>query len=601
MFVAFLCVLPYIYATLVAPRGAAFVGSTYNLDDHMVYAAWMRQAMDGAFLFDNRFTIDPQGGMTIHLYFLLLGWVAKVVGIPLAVTLAKGALAFAFVQLLGRLALRLTPNVFQAKLAVAVAVFGGGIGFAVWHSYGIAIVRTTPPVITNLLGGHLPVDVWQPEALAFPSLLTNSLFAVSLCLILGILFCVVAARDGWHTVPYGAAGMFVLMNIHSYDVAIVGLAMVGLLAMTLAAREFTVSWLLRCLSIVAGAIPPALYFAVVYSSDPVFAARANVQTLAPTFNQLFFGISLLVVCAVFGQLTAPNRTTRQVLGSWLLAVFLASLVMLSANATDAYWMGWGGWLASLVVAIAILVLLAGRNPMENLLWSWAVIGLIAPYIPLPFQRKLAMGIAIPWAILGAIQLGRQLLKFKQGERVLVAMLALMLLSWTSIRWLERDTFVEIKGNVSNTTMHQVFLHRDVREIIDILNKERKGRTVVLAMPGISEPHAADPDRFNTPYLPDLNPVLSGLAGVYTVAGHWGETPNYANRRRQATLFFLSGVGDEERLRFIQEHKVDYFVLPNQLAFPEVELYLTGREIVDLTHLGQVVYPGDRFMLVRVPR
>lgn len=601
MFVAFLCVVPYIYAAVTAPRGASFTGTTYNLDDHMVYAAWMRQAMDGAFVFDNRFTVDPQGGMTIHLYFLVLGWIAKLLGIPLAVTLAKALLAFAFVQLVGRFAWRLTSNIFQAKLAVATAVFGGGIGFAVWHNYGVAIVRTTPPVITKLLGGLLPVDVWQPEVIAFSSLLTNSLFAVSLCLMVGILYCVIAARDGWHAVPFGAAGMFVLMNIHSYDVAILGLAMVGLLAMSIATRSFSSAWLMRCLAIVAGAIPSAIYFAVVYSSDPVFAARANVQTLAPTFSQFFFGISLLLIFAILGQLRRQGKTLKQTMGSLLLVLFVTSLVLLSAPTTATYWMGWGGWLAALGIAVVILVLIAGENPVENLLWSWAVLGLIAPYIPLPFQRKLAMGIAIPWAILAALHIGRQLLNLKHGERVLVAAFAMLVLSWTSFRWLARDLLTEIKNNVSNTTMHQVFLHQDVREIIDILNRDRRGRTVVLAMPGISEPHAADPDRWNTPYLPDLNPILSGFAGVYTVAGHWGETPDYGRRRSQSTLFFLSDVADDARRKFLEDHKVDYFVLPNSLAFPEVELYLPRRDIVDLTHLGEVVYPGDRFMLVRVPR
>src|SRR5579885_2753146 len=74
---AALAALPDVFNWLLRPLGSSYLGIQYNLDDHMVYAAWMRQAMDGRVLFDNRFTTDAQPGLTIHLYFLVLGWIAK--------------------------------------------------------------------------------------------------------------------------------------------------------------------------------------------------------------------------------------------------------------------------------------------------------------------------------------------------------------------------------------------------------------------------------------------------------------------------------------------------------------------------------------------
>src|SRR5665213_3528558 len=73
----FLAVAPAILAVLTAPAGSSYVGYQYNTDDHMVYAAWMRQAMDGHFFFDNRFTTQAQPGLTVHVYFFLLGLIAK--------------------------------------------------------------------------------------------------------------------------------------------------------------------------------------------------------------------------------------------------------------------------------------------------------------------------------------------------------------------------------------------------------------------------------------------------------------------------------------------------------------------------------------------
>jgi arabinosyltransferase C len=73
--------LPAILAWQSAPAGSTYLGYVFSTDDQMVYAAWIRQAMAGQFLFDNRFTNAPQPGLTINLYFLLLGQVARGTGI----------------------------------------------------------------------------------------------------------------------------------------------------------------------------------------------------------------------------------------------------------------------------------------------------------------------------------------------------------------------------------------------------------------------------------------------------------------------------------------------------------------------------------------
>src|SRR5690242_14703306 len=80
---ATIAALPTFANWLLRQSGTTYLGVQYNVDDHMVYAAWMRQAMDGRFLFDNRFTTDQQPGLTVHLYFLILGWIAKLLGIAL--------------------------------------------------------------------------------------------------------------------------------------------------------------------------------------------------------------------------------------------------------------------------------------------------------------------------------------------------------------------------------------------------------------------------------------------------------------------------------------------------------------------------------------
>ena len=63
-----------------------------------------------------------------------------------------------------------------------------------------------------------------------------------------------------------------------------------------------------------------------------------------------------------------------------------------------------------------------------------------------------------------------------------------------------------------------------------------GRTAVIAsLPGSPSPFQDEqgnvmPDLYNTPVIPDLNPVLVGLAGSKAYAGHWSETPAYGDKR-----------------------------------------------------------------------
>ena len=151
--------------------------------------------------------------------------------------------------------------------------------------------------------------------------------------------------------------------------------------------------------------------------------------------------------------------------------------------------------------------------------------------------------------------------------------------------------------MSNTTTHPVYLGIDETQILDRLNALGGQRTVVLAMPGIHMPDPSDPDpqnpsSFVSPYMPDLNPILSGLTGVYTYAGHWSETPNYNRRRAQEFDFFLKGTPDERRKEFLGLTQADYIIAPVPQSFTQLPLD-------DLSGLGDVVYSGLHFRLVRV--
>lgn len=591
---ALLAALPCLVGWMSAPTGSLYFGIQTNLDDHMVYAAWMRQAMDGRFFLDNRFAVDAQPGLTVHLYFWALGLLANVLTIPVAMAVARLGLTYLFVRVFGKFLVTLKVGVFAAKYMLLMACFGGGLGFVVWEKFGQEIVNR-PPALTQVFGPHAPIDVWQPEAFVFPSMLTNGLFMVSLCLILTLFRCLLTCRDSWSPVLPGAVAAALLMNIHSYDVLLVALVMVAFGATQIAQRTFTVAWLGRASVIAAGAVPPALWFLKVLSEDPVFQARAATPTFSPDVRQVLFGIFPAFCLAIVAIVKGEKRSKFAPLA---LAVLVALLLVLSESyRQDAFMMGPAVWGVVFAGVLGTVALASSKDTAWNFAWSWALAGVVGLYFPALFQRKLAMGLMVPWAMLAAFGLLAVLKSRERSTRNLVATLTLFLFGASSLLWFQRE-IVFIRTDVGRTAVHSVFFSQDVRRIIDTLG-QAPGRKVVIAMPGVWNP--TGPADFGTPQVVDLNAVLSGIAGVYTYAGHWSETPDYNRRRSQSLALFLAGTRPEVRSAILDAVRPDYVVAPNPQAFPTVTLGGETVSLADLRPLGEAVYSGNQFLLIKVRR
>ena len=501
----------------------------------MVYAAWMRQAMEGHVTFENRFTTDaqPYPGLTLHLYFLVLGWIAKVAGIPLTMTLARLGFSFLSVILLGRLIEFVTDRIYPRKFALAMSVLGGGIGFLVWHNFGTAIAKPGNDFLTGILLSRLPNDVWQPEGFFLYSAFTNGLFMVSLCLILSVFISILKAKDNPKAVIPGAICLGILMNIHSYDVLLIALSLVGLVATALGSKLLTGKWVGRAVLIAMGAVPFALWFMYVLKNDTVFQARAATLTYSPNFRQIFAGYVLLILPAIYALF---DKRKLPMIAIGLMAIVLCGLNIAAAqHLRDEYFMSAGVWAAIYGLVLISLFLLRPEKPGLALIVSWAFVGIVAPYFPALFQRKLTMMLSVPWGILAGIGLAMILEHRERGQRNLLTALGLIVFGATGVRWFTREITLA-KKDVSNTTVHTVYYSKDVSDMLEILRP--MGRDAVIgASPGIpsqsfDEQGTPILDSFDSPAIPDLNPVLVGLAGSRAFVGHWSETPNYADKRRE---------------------------------------------------------------------
>ena len=551
-----LVALPTLYCYLIRPAGSMYLGIQYNLDDHMVYAGWMKQAMEGHLTFENRFTTDQQPALTIHLYFLVLGWIAKIAGIPLTMTLARLGFTFLSVILLGRLIEFVTDKIYSRKVALGISVLGGGIGFAVWHNFGRIIVLPTNQTLKGLLLHRLPNDVWQPEGFFLYSAFTNSLFMVSLCLILGVLINVLRARETSKAVLPGAICFGLLMNIHSYDVLLIAVSLVGFVAALAGSKMLDKPWVLRALVTSLGVVPFALWFIYVLKNDAVFQARAATLTYSPNFRQIFFGYVLLIIPALVAVFDKRKNTMIGV--GLMVAVLIGLNVAASTHLTDSYYMSMGVWTSIFGLVLISLYLIRPEKPGVALIVAWAFVGIIAPYFPALFQRKLTMMLSVPWGILAGVGVAMVLEKQDRGQRNLLTALALVVFSATGIRWFSREITLA-KKNVATPPSQSVYYSRDVLEIINRLSPLGRN-AVIAALPGskiVSSDEDGNPtgDSFDSPPVPDLNPILVGLAGCRTFAGHWSETPDYRTRVRLLSNSLMDNDGSLNSLG------INYLIIP----------------------------------------
>ncbi|MFM9873354.1 MAG: hypothetical protein ACKVQS_07810 [Fimbriimonadaceae bacterium] len=598
--------IPWILAAQSAPAGSFYIGSQFSTDDQMVYAAWMHQAMNGSFLFDNRFAIESQPGLTAHLYFWLLGTFAipfkslgSWIAIPLISNLARIAFTFLFVVLLGRFVRKIELPIFVAKSGMILATLGGGIGFMMWQAFGR--IADPPKALGGILDQRLPIDVWQPEAFVFASSLVNGLFMVSLCLIITVITQIWDAQKGWRAVPLGAAAMLLLMNIHSYDVLIIAFTMTAFAAVLAVQKSIDWKWAIRALVIGLGAIPAALWYLNVLKNDPVFQARAATLTYSGTFRQLLFGILPLFILGVLSFRNSEESGKKWYAPVGTAIISFALFVLGSGyDVEKTYFLTMAPWLITFV-AICIPLYFGPKSKSWQLLAAWAAVGLILPYFPQLFQRKLAMGLVIPWAFLAAygfdwlanlaVPKTEVNTESFRVRRNLVTGIIFLLCCASSIYWFQRE-FLFIRNNVSVTTMQPIFLSSDVSQIISKL-ESIPGRKVVVARPGVASGSEDSSFPHATPYLPDLNSIFSGYAGAYTYAGHWSETPDYDHRRYIAEGIFQ--VQDPTKLHdFIKESQADYLVQPIPDTFPDLKSN-------DLSTVGEVIFQGTQYRLIKVDK
>jgi len=494
--------LPYLHALAVAPPHARFMGFIYNVQDNNVYMGWMREAINGRWLFKDPFTTEPQPGRGFfNVFFLALGLAARGLHVEPIWPYHAARLIFGFLALLTTyvFAARFCESVPARRLALGLVGLSSGFGWA-W-----ALLR---PGAANY-----PIDFGSgavvPEAVTFLSLLIFPLFAISVWLILMTYLLLLRAWDtGSRKALVGASvAALLLANIHTYDAAVVYSVVVGAL-LAKAISERRLPWREAGISavLVAVSIWPVVYQYVFFRTDPVFQAKALTETLTPGGRWVASGLGLPLLLAIPGGVMGLTRRRLLFPAVWVVV-------------------------------------------------NW----LIVAYAPLSFQRKMIEGMQIPICILAAAFAGDWWLcrrPDQSGPREpaeglpygisrrrgasLVAV-AIVLLTMPSNAFFLQRVGHNLRANSEGGPYGfapPLYLTDDEFAAMRWLREHTRPGDAVLSTSAMGA------------YLP-------GVAGSTVFVGHSAETMHFQSKLRAVGLFFTAMAPDAVRLEIVRRHHLRY--------------------------------------------
>ena len=417
VFVVLATSLPYLLNWLATPAGFHYtwIVPPYP-EDAFGYMAWTQQAAQGHFLFQFKFTALPHSAFLFHPFFLVAGWLSRLLGGNIGFTLFAlkefGVVFFllAFFKYTDHLRL----NRFQSIAAAILVCVSSGLG-------GLLAYLGLGNPSSNFSG-----DLWLVDMNTFWSLLWNPLFPYSLALMVLTLFWLDrGSRDGrkpdfW----LGGAATGILALIHPYSQPL--LFAFAVLITVLRQKASAPAYLSRYF---LAAIPFVAYVGLVAVFNPLVSRHDSA-----------------------GEMFSPSPAT--------------------------YALGFGLPLLFCVVGLAVEREQLVNRCWPVMLWF--VLAAVLAYFPFWFQRKLIFGAQIPLSIVAAISLDLLLNRFSnfqtRGRATAVAAIVFLPMLVSTPVYLLAGERREVRDNADG----YYYVSDDVGNGLQFLKNQTKPSDVVFA-------------------------------------------------------------------------------------------------------------------------
>jgi hypothetical protein len=408
---------PYLLNFFATPAGCHYtwIIPPYP-EDSFGYMAWTRQAAEGHFLFQLKFTALPHSAFLFHPFFLMAGWLSHLfagdVGFTLFILKEAGVVFFllAFFKYTDYLGL----DKFQSIVATILAGVSSGVGgLLAWFGFA--------DPSSNFSG-----DLWLVDMNTFCSLLWNPLFPWSLTLMLLALFWLDRGSRDARKSDFWRAGAAtgILALIHPYSQPL--LFTFAVLITVMRAKASALVYLSRYF---LAAIPFVVYVGLTAALHPLISKHDSMgEMISPSLLNYMAGFGLPLLLCVTGFVTEREQLMKR---CWPVAL-------------------------------------------------WFVLSVALSYFPFWFQRKLIFGAHIPLCILAAISLDLLLKRFSNPRirgRVtfIVAVIFLPLLVSTPVYLLASENR-EVRANTDG----YYYISRDMMDGLHFLKEQTRPGDVVFS-------------------------------------------------------------------------------------------------------------------------
>ncbi len=301
--------LPYLLGVMLPSEGFVFSGFVFNPLDGNSYLAKMAQGWQGGWLFTLPYSADAGNGVFLFPFYLLLGHMARLLGLSLPVMFHLARIlsaVFLLFQVKRYIDFSLADKPEGKNLAFFLVLFGAGMGWLVFFA------------------GQMTSDFWVAEAYAFHSAYANPHFALGLGLLLWI-FRLANQPDHFKDLALTGLLCLLLSLIQPFGAAV---------ALVVLAVSTGVKWLLRQSPsflplLAAGAVGGAglLYQYWVIRSHPVLQLwNAQNITASPLLWDLFLSFSPALLLALFWLAKVRQKKLSE--GAFFNAIWLASALVM---------------------------------------------------------------------------------------------------------------------------------------------------------------------------------------------------------------------------------------------------------------------------------
>ena len=334
--------LPYLAGLFFAAPDRVFSGLQVNPLDGVSYLAKMQIGAHGDWLFSLRFTAESSTGVFLFTYFIALGQVARVLGLPLIVI-------FHAARILGGLALLWSIYALLARVVQPIDLRR--------RTWWLIALSSGLGWLALLLGRTSTSDYAIPESNTFYSLLANAHFALAMALMIALFIGLLEAqRVTARRILALSAASLVLAVIQPFAPVAMFVIMGGtLLLMWRRDRAWPRPQFVTALIVGAITTPLLIYLYAATQLDAVLSGwSAQNQTPSPAIIDYVLGYGLLIVLAIPAARTAWRR----------------------------------------------------RSTWDLLLLAWIVITLPLLYAPFPLQRRWSLGLHVPIGLLAAVGLSQ---------------------------------------------------------------------------------------------------------------------------------------------------------------------------------------------------